>query len=101
MVIAAIVVVVSAVYIVTALGIESWTGEGRLRTGDRQEVPAEVNTMELTLFDTELPSEIAVRDERAYLDSFGWIDPRAGIAHVPIDVAIDLYLSERGAETIR
>jgi hypothetical protein len=100
MVIAAIVVVVSAIYIVAALGIEACGPEGPLPGAYGQDVPEEVNAMELTLFDTELPSEMAVRQARAYLDSFGWIDPEAGIARVPIDVAIDLYLAERGVEPV-
>jgi hypothetical protein len=98
MVIAGIVVVVSAIYILAALGIETCGPKGPLPGAYGQDVPQEVNAMELTLFDTELPSEIAVRQERAYLDSFGWIDPEAGIARVPIDVAIDLYLAERGVQ---
>lgn len=98
MVIAAIVVAVSAAYIFAALGIEACGPRGPLPGAYGQDVPEEVNAMELTLFDTELPSELAVREARAYLQSFGWIDAEAGVAHIPIEVAIDLYLAERGVE---
>jgi hypothetical protein len=33
--------------------------------------------------------------ERAALADYGWVDPKAGIAHIPIDRAIDI-LAERG-----
>lgn len=30
------------------------------------------------------------------LERFGWVDRRTGIVHVPVELAMDLYLSERG-----
>jgi hypothetical protein len=38
-----------------------------------------------------------VRETRAHLDGYGWIDRRAGIVRVPIDRAIDLLCPPAGA----
>jgi len=38
------------------------------------------------------------REDEALLSSFGWIDEASGIAHVPIETAIDL-LAEEPADT--
>lgn len=35
------------------------------------------------------------RDEADYLTSYGWVDQREGLVHIPIDRAIEL-MSERG-----
>lgn len=41
---------------------------------------------------------VALADtERTRLDSFGWVDERAGIAHIPISRAIDLTLDRINA----
>lgn len=40
-------------------------------------------------------TERQLRQAAAHLRSYGWIDRERGIIHVPIDVAIDLYLTER------
>lgn len=103
-VIAAGVAVVSAAYILAAWAIGSCRTEALAPGGyveTARVVPDEVNAMEMTLFDTVLAPELDVREQRAYLGSFGWIDPERGIAHIPIDLAIDLYLEERGVEVRR
>jgi hypothetical protein len=35
------------------------------------------------------------REENAHLNSYGWVDEREGLAHIPIDRAIEL-MAERG-----
>ncbi len=35
--------------------------------------------------------------EKARLDGWGWVDESAGIAHIPIDRAIDLYAARAAA----
>lgn len=34
--------------------------------------------------------------QRARLESYGWVDRQAGIAHIPIDRAMDLVVEEAG-----
>ncbi len=36
-----------------------------------------------------------MREERARVSSYGWIDKKAGIAHIPVDRAIDI-LAKKG-----
>lgn len=42
----------------------------------------------------EAPTEAELLRARAeqHLQRYGWVDPQTGIAHVPLDVAIDYYL---------
>lgn len=35
--------------------------------------------------------------EKARLDGWGWVDEGAGIAHIPVDRAIDLYAAQAAA----
>jgi len=35
------------------------------------------------------------REERRRIDAYGWVDPKAGIAHIPIERAMDI-LAKRG-----
>jgi hypothetical protein len=36
-------------------------------------------------------------EERKILGSYGWVDQTAGVVHIPIDQAMQLYLSRQGA----
>jgi hypothetical protein len=45
--------------------------------------------------DDEYEMKVYREEERAALANYGWVDPKAGIAHIPIDRAIEI-LAERG-----
>ncbi len=32
-------------------------------------------------------------EERKALDNYGWVDPKAHVAHIPVDRAIDLLVN--------
>ena len=98
--VAVVIGVVSAIYVLVAWGIDACRTESLGPGGAAVpvQVPEEVNAMETTLFDDTSPSELDHARERDRLGRFGWVDAEAGIAHVPIDVAIDMYLELHGVE---
>jgi hypothetical protein len=54
--------------------------------------------IESTVFAFETPAEQARRAATDRLRSWGWVDRKAGLIHVPLDVAIELYLAERRSQ---
>jgi hypothetical protein len=51
--------------------------------------------IDVQLFDLPTEAERLQRRAEARLQRYGWIDRGRGIVHVPLDVAIELYLQER------
>ncbi len=71
-------------------------GGGSVGGSARQDAPREVEGTPMALFsDPEPPSRV---EAEAHLEAYGWVDEEAGIVHVPIDVAIDLYLERPPTE---
>ncbi len=58
--------------------------------------PAPRGTVERTLVEAKARGWDERRAQRAELDGFGWTDRDAGIAHVPIDRAMDLWIERQG-----
>ncbi|MGE3453761.1 MAG: hypothetical protein AB7O24_01480 [Kofleriaceae bacterium] len=50
--------------------------------------------IETGLYAREAEGERVRREAHHRLMSWGWVDRRAGTIHVPIDVAVELYLAE-------
>jgi hypothetical protein len=94
------------VVLATALGIVSVVVIGRCRSRELGEewVPmvqprttgADINAIETTPFSVEAQGTAEHRLEDARLHAYGWIDRAHQIVHVPIDVAIDLYVQQQG-----
>ena len=62
--------------------------------------PAEVGRAEIGMVNQkmfELDQRVERRTERLHeeLNGYGWVDPKRGLVHVPIDKAIDAYLAEQ------
>jgi hypothetical protein len=81
----------------------------RIRHGARPPlpIPAEIGASKIGLVEQQ-PFELAVRGERDHaarlerLRSFGWVDRREGIAHIPVEQAMDLVVQgvrPRGSPT--
>lgn len=56
------------------------------------EIKGDINAMETRLFSVEAQGLAEHQRAEARLHGYGWIDRSRRIVHVPIDVAIDLYL---------
>lgn len=68
---------------------------GPRRSGPR--LPADVNAIERSPFAARAQG-LEDRDRaEAWLRSYGWVDRGAGLVHIPIERAFDLYLERRGA----
>ena len=83
---------------VVAYGIEVWrtdvlAGDPSAPAEQMRGVPPEVNAMETLPFSVEAQGLDSHRVAESWLSSYGWIDRDHRIVHVPIDVAIDLYLA--------
>jgi hypothetical protein len=59
-------------------------------------VPPEVNGMETQPFAVGAQGIDEHRRTEEFLMSYGWVDREAGIVHIPIERAIDLYLERQG-----
>lgn len=59
-------------------------------------VPPEVNAMETEPFAVRAQGIEEHRQSERVLESYGWVDREAGIVHIPIERAIDLYLERHG-----
>lgn len=70
------------------LGQRPITGSAQLHP------PIEVNAIEMSLFDPR-PTPLPSAGTDPALDRFGWIDREAGVVHIPVDRAIDLYLARQ------
>lgn len=54
--------------------------------------PREISGIEQTVIDVDRGGLKLLRAQQERLESYGWVDRRAGIAHIPIERAFDLYL---------
>lgn len=70
---------------------------GHRSLGEMSEPPAAKQPANFDHFLFALPTELELqaREEREHLRRYGWADRTRGTVHVPIDVAIELYLAER------
>jgi hypothetical protein len=57
---------------------------------------SDVSQVELQVFADETDAERASRVGKVKLQSYGWVNRKQGIVHVPVDVAMQLYLAEKG-----
>lgn len=91
-------VIATVVGVVVAWGIGSCRSrslEVEWRPAERPTVPAKINAMESTPFSIEAEGlEQHQRDEQ-WLSEYGWVDKQAQLVHIPIDVAIELYLERQ------
>lgn len=79
-----------------------WSGRGSvaLYPGDKAwelSVPEDVHALELRTFRLQTAAERAAGSDRKRLTSYGWVDRSRRRVHIPISVAMELYLAERGA----
>jgi hypothetical protein len=85
--------------VVSALAIAASTWLGRVWSPvsprPAAQAPAQLFGIEQTLIDHSERGLSLQRRQRARLESYGWVDRDAGVAHVPIERAIDLCV-ERG-----
>jgi len=92
----------TGVVITLALGVVISLSIGRCRSRQLGHVwvpppvsPAiqgDINAMETRPFSVEAQGLAEHQREEAQLHGYGWVDRSRRIVHVPIDVAIDLYL---------
>jgi hypothetical protein len=59
--------------------------------------PTEHSAVEQEPFEAPSPAARQRERDEAVLRSFGWTDRAHGLARIPIDRAIDLYVAEEGA----
>lgn len=75
-----------------------WLGEcgaAQLRathSADQGDAPEEIGGIESGLLDDATVGELRRAALRERLNRWGWVDRSRGRVHVPVDVAIDLYL---------
>jgi hypothetical protein len=85
--------------VVITLVFTRWArGHVRMREGEPRwwsNVPAELPGVELRVFGVPTEAERKNVAARKRLDACGWADRNRGLVHIPIDVAIDLYLKEQ------
>jgi hypothetical protein len=55
----------------------------------------EIGIVDQTPFETTRGADRYRRRDLEILDSYGWVDRQKGIIHIPIDRAIDRFLSEQ------
>ncbi|MBA3538628.1 MAG: hypothetical protein H0T79_03295 [Deltaproteobacteria bacterium] len=86
---AAIVIVVSIIASILAVvllaGRQLGLAEGRLDPPER---------IDTRVFQLETDAEAAVRASAKHLQSYGWVDKQRQRVHVPIEVALELYLKQ-------
>ncbi len=100
-VVAAIVVVVTIAVSVVAVVLMTGELRGKLRSNPQgaaweEHIPAQVGHVESAPFGDATDAEREALAAREHLASFGWVDRTRGRVHVPIDVAMDLYLQQQG-----
>ncbi len=94
-----IVVVLAGVIVASTVGVlgARWIERGRGEGTRALSMPVEVNAIETRPFGDAAEGLEEHRAAEAWLSSYGWVDREAGLIHVPIDVAIDLYLARQRA----
>jgi hypothetical protein len=60
-------------------------------------VPPEVSAMETFTFTARDQGRESRDAAERWLGSYGWVDRDAGVVHIPIERAMELYLERRGA----
>jgi hypothetical protein len=90
----AIITAVSLVYVLLAATLDS---------GSRPALPSptvadEVNDLEVARFDEVTAAEKSIAPARERLSSYGWVDRRHALIHIPLDRAIDIYLQRSQGE---
>lgn len=84
---------VIVVGIVASIGATLLLG-GVSYLGEERRVPKGPRQIEAAQFEVPTEAEQTRAAVAARLRSYGWVDRRAGLVHVPLDVAIRLYLAE-------
>ena len=82
-----------AIALIASVGATLYLGRRHLRELTRVESSAPRN-IETRPFELPTEAEQLARDAQARLRSYGWVDRDRGLVHVPLDVAIELYLQE-------
>ena len=100
----AVLAVLAGTLCATAIGIAvAWLlagdapGGGASEPGEPPGHPSEVSAMETTPFAVRAQGLEDRARATGWLESYGWIDRRAGLVHIPIERAIDLYIQRRAA----
>ena len=83
-----------AVAIAASVGAVLLLGRGGLGEMGRVDSRPPEN-LDVELFQLEAPGERMRRLGDDRLGRYGWVDRARGLVHVPLDVAIELYLQER------
>ena len=60
--------------------------------------PSSVGAMETELFREEATRRELWPRQRARLQSYGWVDRRAEVVHIPLERAMDLWLRSRAGQ---
>ena len=101
-----IMAVLAAVLVITAGGVLSAWLIGDCRSEDlgpgpvatplegMTKIPEEVNAMELVLFDEPAPAYVQRALEEQRMRTYGWVSREAGVIHIPIERAMELYLDD-------
>jgi hypothetical protein len=97
-ILAAVAAALVAIALGTAIawGLVDCGGARPLAVRPVNRVPPEVSAMETTQFGERAQGLEDRRAASAWLSTYGWIDRQAGVVHIPIETAIDLYLRRRG-----
>jgi len=83
-----------AISIAASIGATLLLGRAGLYEARTPESPPSTH-LDLRLFDLPTEAEQLWLRADARLQRYGWIDRSRGIVHVPLDVAIELYLGEQ------
>ena len=83
-------------------GLERAWSKGRI-AGSSAPVPepayeAKINLLEQVPFRLAVHTRNGKAEQERLLSTYGWVDRERGIAHEPVDVAIDDLLREEGAK---
>lgn len=60
-----------------------------------QRIPEDINGMELVLFDEPAPAYVQRARQEPRLRAYGWVSREAGVVHIPIERAMELYVRQR------
>lgn len=85
--------------VVVTLVFTAWVrGHVRLDQADPRwwhKRPEAISGVELRPFQLPTQTERAGESARKRLGAYGWADQQHGLVHIPIDVAVELYLEEQ------
>lgn len=93
---AVLVAAISAIYVAV-----SWALTSAPPGAEVDRLPGELGVIEAARWEIETRAEVQAREDRARLNSYGWMDRDGGIIHIPIDRAIELYLQDRAGSGLR